>query len=55
MKALRRLRRRRPPGRLNITHQFYQAFGDDTFNGVSSQRVDINAQFGAVEFSIDKD
>jgi hypothetical protein len=42
-------------GRLNITHQFYQAFGEDTFNGVSSQPVDINAQFGAVEFSIDKD
>lgn len=42
-------------GRLNITHQFYQAFGEDTFNGVSSQKVDINAQFAAVEFSIDKD
>jgi hypothetical protein len=42
-------------GRLNITHQFYQAFGEDTFNGVSGQKVDINAQFGAVEFSIDKD
>jgi hypothetical protein len=42
-------------GRLNLTHQFYQAFGEDTFNGVSGQKVDINAQFGAVELSIDKD
>ena len=42
-------------GRLNVTHQFYQAFGTDDFNGVSGQPVDINAQFAAVEFSIDKD
>ena len=42
-------------GRLNITHQFYQAFGEDDFNGISGQPVDINAQFAAVEVSIDKD
>jgi hypothetical protein len=42
-------------GRLNITHQFYQAFGEDGFNGVSSQPVDINAQFAAVEVSVDRD
>ena len=42
-------------GRLNVTHQFYQAFGTDDFNGVSGQPLDINAQFAAVEFSIDKD
>lgn len=42
-------------GRLNITHQFYQAFGKDDFNGISGQEVDINAQFAAVELSIDKD
>jgi len=42
-------------GRLNVTHQFYQAFGTDDFNGVSGQPLDINAQFGAVELSIDKD
>jgi hypothetical protein len=41
-------------GRLNVTHQFYQAFGTDEFNGISGQPVDINAQFAAVEFSIDK-
>jgi hypothetical protein len=42
-------------GRLNITHQFYQAFGEDDFNGISGQKVDINAQFAAVELSFDKD
>jgi hypothetical protein len=42
-------------GRLNITHQFYQAFGRDDFNGIAGQPVDINAQFAAVELSIDKD
>ena len=42
-------------GRLNITHQFYQAFGEDEFNGISGQPIDINAQFAAVELSIDKD
>jgi hypothetical protein len=42
-------------GRLNLTHQFYQAFGEDDFNGISGRPVDINAQFAAVELSIDKD
>lgn len=42
-------------GRLNVTHQFYQAFGTDDFNGVSGQPLDINAQFAAIELSIDKD
>jgi hypothetical protein len=42
-------------GRLNIDHQFYQAFGEDTFNGIAGQPVDINAQFAALELSIDKD
>jgi hypothetical protein len=42
-------------GRLNITHQFYQALGKDDFNGLSSQETDINAQFAAVEVSFDKD
>jgi len=40
-------------GRLNLTHQFYQAFGEDEFNGISGQKVDINAQFAAVEVSMD--
>ena len=42
-------------GRVNLTHQFYQAFGTDDFNGVSGQPLDINAPFAAVELSIDKD
>jgi hypothetical protein len=42
-------------GRLNISHQFYQAWGRDDLNGIAGQGVDINAQFVAVEASIDKD
>ena len=42
-------------GRLNITHAFYQAFGEDSFNGIAGRRVDINAQMAALELSIDKD
>ena len=42
-------------GRLNLTHQFYQVLGEDEFNGISSQKTDINAQFAAVELSFDKD
>ena len=42
-------------GRVNITHQFYQAFGTDDFNGVSGSSQDINAQFAALELSIDRD
>jgi hypothetical protein len=42
-------------GRLNITHQFYQAFGTDELNGIAGRETKINAQFAAVEVSIDKD
>jgi len=42
-------------GRLNISHQFYQAWGRDDLNGIAGQEVDINAQFAAVEASVDKD
>ncbi len=41
-------------GRLNISHQFYQAFGEDTFNGISGQKTDINAQFAALEISMNR-
>jgi hypothetical protein len=41
-------------GSLNLTHQFYQAFGRDEFNGVSGKEVDIEAQFAAVELSVDR-
>jgi hypothetical protein len=42
-------------GRLNVTHQFYQALGVDDLNGVAGQKTRINAQFGAIELSVDHD
>jgi hypothetical protein len=42
-------------GRLNISHAFYEALGEDGFNGIAQRRVDINAQMAAVELSVDKD
>ena len=42
-------------GRLNITHAFYQVTGEDRFNQLAGQRVDINAQMAALELSYDRD
>ena len=42
-------------GWLNITHAFYQVFGEDSLNGVAGKRVSINAQMAALELSLDKD
>lgn len=42
-------------GRLNISHQFYQAFGNDSENSLAGRETDINAQMFALELSIDKD
>ena len=42
-------------GRLNITHAFYEAFGQDNLNGIAGRRVNINAQMAALELSLDKD
>ena len=42
-------------GWLNITHAFYQVFGEDSHNGIAGQRVDIFAQMAALELSIDRD
>ncbi len=42
-------------GRLNVTHQYYEAFGRDELNGIAGREVDIRARFAAVEASIDKD
>lgn len=42
-------------GRLNLTHQFYQAWGRDKLNGLAGRPVDINGQFTAMELSYDKD
>jgi len=42
-------------GRLNVTNSFYQVIGRDTFNGLANRPERINAQMGAVEFSVDYD
>jgi hypothetical protein len=42
-------------GPLNLTHAFYQAFGNDSFNGIAGKAVTINAQMAALELSYDKD
>jgi hypothetical protein len=42
-------------GPVNLTHAFYQAFGNDSFNGIAGRAVTINAQMAALELSIDKD
>jgi len=41
--------------RLNLTHAFYQAVGEDTFNPIAGRRVTVNAQMAAVELSYDRD
>jgi carboxypeptidase family protein len=41
--------------RINITHAFYQALGEDTFNPIAGRRVTVNAQMAAAELSYDKD
>src|SRR5262245_17760291 len=40
-------------GRLNVTNSFYQVIGRDTFNGLANKYQRIDAQMGAVEFSVD--
>ncbi len=42
-------------GRWNISHQFYQALGRDTYNGLAGRPVDINAHMAALELSYDRD
>lgn len=42
-------------GRLNITHAFYWALGEDELNGLAGRRLSINAQMAAVELSYDRD
>jgi len=41
--------------RVNLTHAFYQAIGEDTFNPIAGRRVTVNAQMAAAELSYDKD
>lgn len=42
-------------GWLNITHQFYQAFGQESFDGIAGKKTTVNAQFFAIEASVDHD
>ncbi len=42
-------------GRWNVSHQFYQAFGEDSFNQVAGRGQDINARMAALEVSYDRD
>jgi hypothetical protein len=42
-------------GRLNLSHAFYWAFGTDERNVVAGQEIEIDAQFAALELSVDKD
>ncbi|HXR33827.1 MAG TPA: carboxypeptidase-like regulatory domain-containing protein [Verrucomicrobiae bacterium] len=41
--------------RLNLTHAFYQAVGEDTFNPIAGRSVTVNAQMAAAELSLDRD
>src|ERR1700675_2310085 len=41
--------------RINLTHAFYQAVGEDTFNPIAGRPVTVNAQLAAAEFSYDRD
>ena len=41
--------------RINITHAFYQALGEDTFNPIAARPVTVNAQLAAAEISYDRD
>jgi len=41
--------------RLNLTHVFYQAVGEDTFNPIAGRPVTVNAQLAAAELSYDHD
>jgi hypothetical protein len=41
--------------RINVTHVFYEAVGEDTFNPIAGRPVTVNAQLAAAEFSYDHD
>lgn len=42
-------------GKLNLTHAFYEVLGNDSFSQIAAQKTGINAQFAAVELSVDRD
>jgi hypothetical protein len=41
--------------KLNLTHAFYEAVGEDTFNPIAGRPVTVNAQMAAAELSLDRD
>jgi hypothetical protein len=41
--------------RLNLTHAFYEAAGEDTFNPIAGRPVTVDAQMAAAELSLDRD
>ncbi len=42
-------------GRLNISHTFYQAWGEHSFNALANRKVDVDARMFALELSEDRD
>ena len=42
-------------GKLNVSHFFYHAFGDDSFNNIAGRDVDIDAFAFGLELSVDDD
>ena len=42
-------------GRVNVTHAFYQALGNESKNEIADRRTAINAQLAAAELSEDRD
>ena len=42
-------------GRVNVSHQFYQAFGEESFNPIADREIDIDARLFAAEISYDQD
>jgi hypothetical protein len=42
-------------GRMNITHAFFQAVGEDSLNPIAGRSVTVNAQMYAAEVSLDRD
>jgi hypothetical protein len=42
-------------GRYNVSAQFYQALGTESFNAIAGRGTNINAQFFSIEFSYDQD
>ena len=41
--------------RVNLSHAFYEAAGEDTFNPIAGRSVTVNAQMAAAEVSLDRD